>query len=179
MNVFAAAMETLAADPNIGVDASYRAGGTGAPVLLRVVCSAPDRLGDAFGTSVIQASDVLTVAIAMLPTVEADDTFMEVAEAVQAVARVAEHPAGLVHVARPLGHLQPPSLARITFRPVRVIGLSHRAGRGAAPRASPTAAVSRPPMRRPPLRRAGHPRNCRNRSRRRAARKALARAARF
>ena len=75
MSAFAAAMDTLAADPNIGADATYRAGGTGAPVLIRVVRSAPDRLGDAFGTSVIQASDVLTVAIAVLPTVAADDTF--------------------------------------------------------------------------------------------------------
>jgi hypothetical protein len=75
MSAFAAAMDTLAADPNIGADATYRAGGTGAPVPLRVVRSAPDRLGDAFGTSVSQASDVLSVAIAVLPSVEADDTF--------------------------------------------------------------------------------------------------------
>lgn len=75
MSAFTAAMETLAADPNIGTDASYRAGGTAAPVLLRVVRSAPDWLGDAFGTSVIQASDVLTVAITVLPAVDADDTF--------------------------------------------------------------------------------------------------------
>ena len=75
MSAFAAAMDALTTDPNIGATATYRAGGTGAPVLLRVVRSAPDRLGDAFGTSVIQASDVLTVAIAVLPIVEADDTF--------------------------------------------------------------------------------------------------------
>ncbi|MFC3004072.1 head-tail joining protein [Falsiroseomonas tokyonensis] len=75
MSAFAAAMDALAADPNIGTPATYRAGGTGAPVLLRVVRSAPDRLGDAFSTSVIQASDVLTVAISVLPAVEADDTF--------------------------------------------------------------------------------------------------------
>ncbi|WPB83143.1 head-tail joining protein [Sediminicoccus rosea] len=75
MSAFAAAMDTLAADPNIGTEATYRAGGTGAPVLLRVVRSAPDRLGDAFSTSVIQASAVLTVAISVLSAVEADDTF--------------------------------------------------------------------------------------------------------
>lgn len=75
MSAFAAAMDALAADPNIGADATYRTNGTGAPVLLRVVRSAPDRLGDAFGTSVIQASDILTVAIALLPAVDADDTF--------------------------------------------------------------------------------------------------------
>ncbi len=75
MSAFAAALDALAADPNIGATASYRAGGTGAPVPLRVLRSSPDRLGDAFGTSVIQASDVLTVAIAVLPVVDADDTF--------------------------------------------------------------------------------------------------------
>ena len=75
MSAFAAAMDALAGDPNIGSDVIYRAGGTGAPLALRVVRSAPDRLGDAFGTSVIQASDVLTVAIAVLPSVETDDTF--------------------------------------------------------------------------------------------------------
>ena len=74
MSAFAAAMDALAADPNIGTTATYRAGGTGAPVLLRVVRSAPDRLGDAFGTSVIQASDVLTVAIAVLPARGTGDT---------------------------------------------------------------------------------------------------------
>jgi hypothetical protein len=68
-------MDALAADPDIGAGATYRAGGTGSPILLRVVRSAPDPLGDAFGSSVIQASDVLTVAIAVLPTVEADNTF--------------------------------------------------------------------------------------------------------
>ena len=49
MSAFTAAMDALAADPNIGTTATYRTGGTGAPVLLRVVRSAPDRLGDAFG----------------------------------------------------------------------------------------------------------------------------------
>jgi hypothetical protein len=80
VSAFTAAMDALAADPNIGTTATYRTGGTGAPVLLRVVRSAPDRLGDAFGTSVIQASDILTVAIAVLPSVEADDTFTLSAE---------------------------------------------------------------------------------------------------
>jgi hypothetical protein len=75
MSAFAAAMDALAADPNIGKDSTFRAGGIGVPVLLRVVRSAPDKLGDAFGTSVIHASDVLTVAIAVLPAVDADDTF--------------------------------------------------------------------------------------------------------
>jgi hypothetical protein len=75
VNAFAAAMDALAADPNIGTDAIHRAGGTGVPVSMRVVRSAPDRLGDAFGTGVIHATDVLSVATAALPAVEAENTF--------------------------------------------------------------------------------------------------------
>ena len=75
VNAFAAAMNALAADLNIGTDASYRASGTGPPVSLRVVRSATDRLGDAFGTNVIQATDELIVAIATLPSLGTGDTF--------------------------------------------------------------------------------------------------------
>ena len=74
ITAFAAAMDVLAADPNLGTDAIYRAGGTGPAVMLRVVRSSPDRIGDAFGTSLVQATDVLAVAIAVLPLVEAGDT---------------------------------------------------------------------------------------------------------
>jgi len=75
VSAFAAAMDVLAADPNLGSDAVYRAGGTGPAVALRVVRSSPDRIGDAFGTSLVQATDVLAMAVAALPLVEAGDTF--------------------------------------------------------------------------------------------------------
>jgi len=76
VSAFAAAMEALLADPNLGLDAVYRAQGTGPGLALRVVRSAPDRLGEAFGTTVVQATDVLSVATAALPAVEAGDTFL-------------------------------------------------------------------------------------------------------
>lgn len=75
MTAFAAAMDALLADPNIGADAVYRQSGTGAPISLRVVLSSPDRIADAFGSSVIQASDVLSLAIATLPGLAAGDSF--------------------------------------------------------------------------------------------------------
>ena len=75
MNAFAAAMDVLATDPNLGSDAVFRAGGTAPGVPLRVVRSSPDRLADAFGTTLVQATDVLAVAVAALPAVEAGDTF--------------------------------------------------------------------------------------------------------
>ena len=76
MSAFAAAMAVLLADPNLGLDAVYRAQGTGPGIALRIARSAPDRLGDAFGTTVVRATDVLSVATAALPAVEAGDTFL-------------------------------------------------------------------------------------------------------
>lgn len=75
MGVFDDALAVLAADPNLGVEAVYRAAGTGAPVSLRVMRSSPDRVVDAFDTPLLRATDVLTVAIRLLPAIDAGDTF--------------------------------------------------------------------------------------------------------
>ena len=75
MSAFDAAMASLIADAHLGVDAQYRQGGTGAPISLRVLRSSPDRLADAFGTEVISASDILSLAIATLPEITAGDSF--------------------------------------------------------------------------------------------------------
>lgn len=75
MGVFDDALAVLAADPNLGVEASYRAAGIGSPVAIRVLRSSPDRVVDAFDTSVLRATDVLMVGIALLPAIEAGDTF--------------------------------------------------------------------------------------------------------
>ena len=75
MSAFDTAMASLIADAHLGVDAQYRQGGTGAPISLRVLRSSPDRMADAFGTEVISASDILSLAIATLPDITARDTF--------------------------------------------------------------------------------------------------------
>lgn len=75
MSAFDTAMASLIADAHLGVDAQYRQGGAGAPINLRVLRSSPDRLADAFGTEVISASDILSLAIATLPDITARDTF--------------------------------------------------------------------------------------------------------
>lgn len=75
MSAFAAALDCLLADPNVGVTATYQAQGAGPAIAMLVIRSSPDRLGEAFGTGIIQATDVLTVAIAALPTVETGNTF--------------------------------------------------------------------------------------------------------
>jgi len=75
VGVFDEALAVLAADPNLGVSATYRAAGTGAPVPLRVLRSSPDRLAGAFDTALLQATDVLAVGIVVLPAIAAGDTF--------------------------------------------------------------------------------------------------------
>ena len=75
MSAFDGAMASLIADAQLGVDALYRAGGTDAPVSLRVLRSSPDRMADAFGTEMISASDILSLAIATLPDLAAGDSF--------------------------------------------------------------------------------------------------------
>jgi hypothetical protein len=75
MSAFDTAMASLIADAHLGVDAQYRQGGTGAPINLRVLRSSPDRMADPFGTEVISASDILSLAIATLPNIASGDTF--------------------------------------------------------------------------------------------------------
>ncbi len=74
MTAFAAALAVLAADPNLGTDATWQRG-AGVVIPLRVLRSSPDQLRDAFGTGLIQASDVLSVPIAVLPDLTTGDTF--------------------------------------------------------------------------------------------------------
>ena len=76
MNAFAEAMAALVADPNLGTDALYRQGGTGAPIAVRVLRSSPDRIGSGFGTEILSATDILSVAIATLPSLAAGDSFV-------------------------------------------------------------------------------------------------------
>ncbi len=75
MTAFDAALAVLAADPNLGVGATYRAGGTGAGIVVRVLRSSPDRVADGFGTGILQATDILTVPLAALPAIEPGDSF--------------------------------------------------------------------------------------------------------
>lgn len=76
MDVFAAALGDILADPHVGVDAAWRSGGAGPPVTVRVVRSSPDRVAAAFHTAVIQATDVLTAAVADLPDLGSGDSFV-------------------------------------------------------------------------------------------------------
>ena len=75
MSAFDSAMAALLADPHLGVDALYRAGGTGNPVALRVLRTSPDRIASGFDTEIISTSDILSVPIALLPDLAPGDSF--------------------------------------------------------------------------------------------------------
>ncbi len=75
MNAFADAMAALVADPNLGSEAVYRQGGDGPPIPLRALRSSPDRVANAFGTEILSATDILSVAVAALPDIAAGDSF--------------------------------------------------------------------------------------------------------
>jgi hypothetical protein len=61
MTVFAAALDVLFADPNIGEDALWKAGGVGSGVPVRVIRKSPDvvvRFGD---TSIVLPTNIVDV----------------------------------------------------------------------------------------------------------------------
>lgn len=74
-NAFRVALRTLLRDPNLGVDAEYRAGGAGPAVAVRVIVSQPDEITTAFEAQHVRPTRVLTAAVADLPNLRAGDTF--------------------------------------------------------------------------------------------------------
>jgi hypothetical protein len=58
MTAFASAIDTLFADPNLGLDAVYRAGGADPGVPVRVILRRPDRISE-FGETRIVAGTLL------------------------------------------------------------------------------------------------------------------------
>lgn len=75
MTAFDAAMATLVADPNVGCDATWQRGDD-PPLPLRVLRSSPDQVASAFDSSVITATDILSVPAAVLPNIERGDRFL-------------------------------------------------------------------------------------------------------
>ena len=76
MNAFAIAMAALVADTNMAVAVTHYAGGAGPGAALRAIRTAPDAVEQAFGTSIVQATDVLSVAVADVPAVAIGDVFI-------------------------------------------------------------------------------------------------------
>jgi hypothetical protein len=74
MSAFATAMAALVADPSLGTTAVWRAAGTGPAVTVRLLRSAPDRVASAFDAAVLQATDLLSIAVADLADLAPEDS---------------------------------------------------------------------------------------------------------
>ena len=84
MSVVAAALDALFADPNIGRDAIWRAGGAGAGVNVRVVFRAPDTTANFGGGRFVAQSRFVDVRISEVPVLAPGDTF-EITSAIHVV----------------------------------------------------------------------------------------------
>jgi hypothetical protein len=76
MTVWDDAFRTILNDDDLAGSATYYAGGAGPGQALRVARDAPDATEQAFGTGIVQATDVLSVAVADLPAVAIGDVFI-------------------------------------------------------------------------------------------------------
>ena len=75
MTVIAEALDALFTDPNIGRDATWRAGGAGAGVNVRVVFRAPDTTASFGGGRFVAQSRFVDVRISEVPVLAPGDTF--------------------------------------------------------------------------------------------------------
>jgi len=73
--VFTAAIDALFVDPNLGVDAVYRAGGADPGVPVRVIVRRPDRVGEFGETRIVAETLIIDVRVSAVATPAEGDTF--------------------------------------------------------------------------------------------------------
>ena len=76
MSAFAAAAGALFADPNLGVNALYLAGGIWPAVEVRVIRSSQDRVASALDHDFIHDAEIFDVLVSEVPSMAARDAFM-------------------------------------------------------------------------------------------------------
>ena len=74
MTAFAAAIDALFADPNLGVNAIYRAGGSGETITLKAIVRQPDRIGTFGETRIATATTIVDIRTSELATPAEGDT---------------------------------------------------------------------------------------------------------
>lgn len=75
MSIFAEAIDDVFADPNLARDAVWRAGGTGAPVTVRIILRQPDRVGSFGETRLLTATTVIEARTVEVPELAEGDGF--------------------------------------------------------------------------------------------------------
>lgn len=74
MTAFAAAIDVLFEDPNIGIDAIYRAGGEGTGTPVRVIRKAPDQMTNFAESRFVTDTFVIDLRVAEVPGLAVGDT---------------------------------------------------------------------------------------------------------
>ena len=74
MRAFTAATDTLFADPNFGVDATYRAGGADPGTMIKAIVRQPDRIGNFGETRIVAATLVVDVRVSEVAAPAEGDT---------------------------------------------------------------------------------------------------------
>lgn len=74
MDAFASAIDDLFADPNLARGATYRAGGAGDGMIVRVISRRPDQVLDFGETRVHTATTLFEVRVSEVPAPAAGDT---------------------------------------------------------------------------------------------------------
>lgn len=72
--VFTAAIDALFADPNLGLDAVYRAGGSDPGVPVRVIVRRPDRVGEFGETRIVTETMLIDVRVGEVAAPAEGDT---------------------------------------------------------------------------------------------------------
>lgn len=75
MNAFAASIDAIFRDPNMAVDALWRAGGAGAGVPVRVIRRAPDRIANWGEGRFVTDTIFFDVRVSDVPALQPGDTF--------------------------------------------------------------------------------------------------------
>ena len=74
MTIFAAAIDALFADPNLGIDTVYRVGGADAEVPVRAIVRQPDRIGEFGETRIVAETLTIDVRVGEVATPAQGDT---------------------------------------------------------------------------------------------------------
>ena len=74
MTAFAAAIDLLFADPNLGIDAVYRAGGADPGFPVRVILRRPDRISEFGETRIVAGTVVIDVRVSDVAAPPEGDT---------------------------------------------------------------------------------------------------------
>jgi len=96
MDAFALAVDALFADPNIGEDALWKAGGVGAGVAVRVIRKSPDRVAEFGDSRAVLPTVGLDIRRAQAPAIAEGDLIVIGAETFRIIGEPMGDALGLV-----------------------------------------------------------------------------------